>query len=67
MKIIIIGFILLGTVSTQAQEVLDTIYANDQKNVVLFFPNPIRQGITGEKKNNILDCYRPSQERTVTY
>jgi hypothetical protein len=30
-----------------AQQPLDTIYANEQKNVVLFFPNPIRQGITG--------------------
>ncbi|WP_159021460.1 DUF4138 domain-containing protein [Formosa sp. L2A11] len=26
---------------------LDTIYANDTKNVALFFPEPIRQGITG--------------------
>jgi hypothetical protein len=26
---------------------LDTIFANDQKNVALFFPNPIRQGIVG--------------------
>ncbi|GAL77325.1 conjugative transposon protein TraN [Algibacter lectus] len=47
MKAIIIGFILLGTISTNAQEVLDTIYANDKKNVALFFPNPVRQGITG--------------------
>lgn len=23
------------------------MYANNQKNVALFFPNPIRQGITG--------------------
>lgn len=32
-----------------AQEavLLDTIYANDTKNVALFFPNPIRQGLTG--------------------
>lgn len=47
MKAIIISFILLGPVSAHAQEVLDTIYANDQKNVALFFPNPVRQGITG--------------------
>ncbi len=26
---------------------LDTIYANDEKNVAMFFPEPIRQGITG--------------------
>ncbi|MEE9363706.1 MAG: DUF4138 domain-containing protein [Cellulophaga sp.] len=30
-----------------AQKILDTIYANDKKNVALFFPNQIRQGITG--------------------
>jgi len=30
-----------------AQSALDTIYANNQKNVALFFPEPIRQGITG--------------------
>ncbi|MBA6153077.1 DUF4138 domain-containing protein [Gelidibacter maritimus] len=28
-------------------QALDTIYANDTKNVALFFPEPIRQGITG--------------------
>ncbi len=33
--------------SAQAQEKLDTIYANDHKNVALFFPEPISQGITG--------------------
>lgn len=47
MKAIIIGFMLLGAISTNAQEVLDTIYVNDKKNVALFFPNPVRQGITG--------------------
>lgn len=31
----------------QAQKPLDTIYANDKKNVALFFPESIRQGITG--------------------
>ncbi|CAL2104167.1 conserved exported protein of unknown function [Tenacibaculum sp. 190130A14a] len=30
-----------------AQQQLDTIYANEHKNVALFFPKPIRQGITG--------------------
>lgn len=29
--------------------ILDTIYANDTKNVALFFPDPIRQGITGSE------------------
>ncbi|WP_066225011.1 DUF4138 domain-containing protein [Formosa haliotis] len=34
---------------TEAQTVrhLDTIYANENNTVALFFPNPIRQGITG--------------------
>ena len=30
-----------------AQQSIDTLYANDKKNVALFFPKPIRQGITG--------------------
>jgi len=34
-------------VKAQTNTVLDTIYANDTKNVALFFPEPIRQGITG--------------------
>ncbi|MFH6602596.1 DUF4138 domain-containing protein [Maribacter algicola] len=34
----------------QTSTVLDTIYANDTKNVALFFPEPIRQGITGSDK-----------------
>jgi len=38
--------VLLSCFSIQGQ-VLDTIYANDQKNVALFFPSAIRQGITG--------------------
>ena len=52
----------------------DTLYANDTKNVALFFPNPIRQGITGsenllltEKKNNTLDYYKQNQVKTVIF
>ncbi|WP_341220519.1 DUF4138 domain-containing protein [Polaribacter atrinae] len=33
--------------NSQQPHILDTIYANDTKNVALFFPEPIRQGITG--------------------
>src|SRR5690606_39814640 len=33
--------------SLNAQKTLDTLYANEKKNVALFFPDPIRQGITG--------------------
>ncbi len=48
---IFISIFLFGTVLTKAQTsfYLDTIYANDQKNVALFFPEPIRQGITGSE------------------
>tara|TARA_R110002020_G_scaffold224695_3_gene434520 strand:- start:2294 stop:3145 length:852 start_codon:yes stop_codon:yes gene_type:complete len=35
--------------SSGAAFVLDTIYANDYANVALFFPKPIRQGITGSE------------------
>ena len=39
--------LLIVFTSAQAQEKLDTIYANDYKNVALFFPEEISQGITG--------------------
>ncbi len=70
--IYIIALVFSNTVI--AQQKPDTIYANDKKNVALFFPEPIRQGITGtsnfiftliEKKNNISDCYKPLQEQKV--
>lgn len=50
-KYILTSLALFIMASTMAQEnsVLDTIYANDQKNVALFFPEPIRQGITGSE------------------
>ncbi|MBP2831801.1 DUF4138 domain-containing protein [Aquimarina sp. U1-2] len=38
-----------ATANSQNTTVLDTIYANDTKNVALFFPEPIRQGITGSE------------------
>ncbi|MEZ4841690.1 MAG: DUF4138 domain-containing protein [Flavobacteriaceae bacterium] len=47
MKTSLTILLLTFTMSVQAQKPLDTIYANDKKNVALFFPNPIRQGITG--------------------
>ena len=45
-----------------AQEtiVIDTIYANDTKNVALFFPQPIRQGITGA--DNFIFTYNREKE-----
>ena len=39
--------IVMATVKAQNGKVLDTIYANEQMTVSLFFPHPIRQGITG--------------------
>lgn len=39
--------LIICSISIFAQKPLDTIYANDQKSVALFFPDPIRQGITG--------------------
>lgn len=46
---LLITILVFVSVFSEAQEkeILDTIYANDQKNVALFFPNPIRQGVTG--------------------
>ena len=38
---------IMATVKAQNGKVLDTIFANEQMTVSLFFPNPIRQGITG--------------------
>ncbi|MBW8244827.1 conjugative transposon protein TraN [Muricauda oceani] len=48
MRIFIITLaITFNSFALQAQQSIDTLYANDQKNVALFFPKPIRQGITG--------------------
>ena len=47
-SLFIFSFLLAFTfVEAQTSKSLDTIYANSQKNVALFFPKPIRQGITG--------------------
>ena len=43
---IIITFIIFSNYVI-AQKPLDTIYANESKNVALFFPEAIRQGVTG--------------------
>lgn len=40
---------------------LDIIYANDQKNVALFFPFPIKQGITGSE--NFVFTYNREKEQ----
>ena len=47
-SIFIFCFLLaFNFVEAQLSKSMDTIYANNQKNVALFFPKPIRQGITG--------------------
>ncbi|WP_179354353.1 DUF4138 domain-containing protein [Winogradskyella vidalii] len=45
----------------QTSTTLDTIYANDTKNVALFFPEPIRQGITGS--DNFVFTYNRDKEQ----
>lgn len=50
-----------ATAYAQKIEILDTIYANDQKNVALFFPEPIRQGITGSE--NFVFTYNREKEQ----
>ncbi len=48
-------------INAQNTMVIDTIYANDHKNVALFFPNPIRQGITGAE--NFVFTYNREKEQ----
>ncbi|MDY7395367.1 DUF4138 domain-containing protein [Aureibaculum sp. 2210JD6-5] len=61
MKTYITLLLLICSMSISAQQPLDTIYANDQKNVALFFPNPIRQGITGA--NHFVFTYNREKEQ----
>ncbi len=56
----ILTILLVGT-SLNAQQKLDTIYANEHKNVALFFPKPIRQGITGA--SNFVFTYNREKEQ----
>lgn len=44
-----------------AQDILDTIYANEHNNVALFFPKPIRQGIVGSP--NFVFTYNREKEQ----
>ena len=60
--ILFLAFVFaVGKASAQAIKTLDTIYANDQKNVALFFPEPIRQGITGS--DNFVFTYNREKEQ----
>lgn len=53
--------ICFAQVTAQDTIVIDTIYANDTKNVALFFPEPIRQGITGAE--NFIFTYNREKEQ----
>jgi hypothetical protein len=57
----ILLFLICLSKSAQQEKPLDTIYANDQKNVALFFPKPIRQGITG--KDNFVFNYNQEKQQ----
>ncbi len=61
MKTCIISILALYSTYITAQQSLDTIYANDKKNVALFFPEPIRQGITGT--SNFVFTYNREKEQ----
>ena len=52
---------LCSAQTTEQQSPLDTIYANDEKNVALFFPDPIRQGITGS--DNFVFTYNREKQQ----
>ncbi|WP_077400770.1 DUF4138 domain-containing protein [Cellulophaga omnivescoria] len=60
MKTYIIYLFLIFSTTINAQRVVDTIYANEKKNVALFFSSPIRQGITGTV--NFVFTYNREQE-----
>lgn len=59
--IMILAILICTRANAQKSEVLDTIYANDTKNVALFFPEPIRQGITGS--DNFIFTYNREKEQ----
>ncbi|WP_298486977.1 DUF4138 domain-containing protein [uncultured Maribacter sp.] len=61
MKIYIIFILAICSNYVNAQQSLDTIYANEKKNVALFFPEPIRQGITGT--SNFVFTYNREKEQ----
>ncbi len=59
-SVLVISF-ALAKANAQTTHILDTIYANDTKNVALFFPEPIRQGITGS--HNFVFTYNREKEQ----
>ncbi|WP_350286920.1 DUF4138 domain-containing protein [uncultured Croceitalea sp.] len=59
--ILIMTLLISAFAKAQTNSILDTIYANDTKNVALFFPEPIRQGITGS--DNFVFTYNREKEQ----
>jgi len=62
-QLLFISFFLAVNPLVKAQQntELDTIYANDKKNVALFFPEPIRHGITGSE--NFIFTFNREKEK----
>ncbi|SRX74718.1 DUF4138 domain-containing protein [Aequorivita antarctica] len=60
---ILFASLFLASILLEAQNItpMDTIFANDQKNVSLFFPNPVRQGIVGS--DNFVFTYNREKEQ----
>ncbi len=61
MKTILTFSMFAFFITMSAQRALDTIYANEHKNVALFFSEPIRQGITGAP--NFIFTYNREKEQ----
>lgn len=59
--IVIFTMFFFASAKSQTHNILDTIYANDTKNVALFFPEPIRQGVTGA--DNFVFTYNREKEQ----
>lgn len=57
--LLFVSLIIFPPAKAQERKILDTIFANDQKNVAMFFPEPIRQGITGSE--NFVFTYNREQ------
>ena len=61
-QLLVIPFLFVSIfINAQNMIVMDTIYANNYKNVALFFPQPIRQGITGAE--NFVFTYNREKEQ----
>tara|TARA_R110002096_G_scaffold282151_2_gene476177 strand:- start:5868 stop:6674 length:807 start_codon:yes stop_codon:yes gene_type:complete len=61
-KLLVFSYLFVSMfINAQSTIVMDTIYANNHKNVALFFPKPIRQGITGAE--NFVFTYNREKEQ----